>query len=29
MLLGDTNFIDLPLYIKGKVRNVYDLGDNC
>ncbi|ODM26765.1 phosphoribosylaminoimidazolesuccinocarboxamide synthase [Acetivibrio mesophilus] len=27
MLLGDTNFIDLPLYIKGKVRNVYDLGD--
>ncbi|GAE88302.1 phosphoribosylaminoimidazolesuccinocarboxamide synthase [Acetivibrio straminisolvens] len=27
MLLGDTNFIDLPLFIKGKVRNVYDLGD--
>lgn len=27
MLLNDTNFIDLPVYIKGKVRNVYDLGD--
>jgi len=26
-LLRDTDFIDLPLYIKGKVRDVYDLGD--
>lgn len=28
MLLNDTSFIDLPLFIKGKVRNVYDLGDH-
>lgn len=27
MLMKDTNFIDKPLFIKGKVRNVYDLGD--
>ena len=27
MLLNDTDFINLPLFIKGKVRNVYDLGD--
>ncbi len=27
MLMNDTNFIDKPLFIKGKVRNVYDLGD--
>ena len=27
MLLNDTSFIDLPLFVKGKVRNVYDLGD--
>ncbi|NMB33826.1 MAG: phosphoribosylaminoimidazolesuccinocarboxamide synthase [Clostridium sp.] len=27
MLIGDTNFIKLPLYIKGKVRDVYDLED--
>jgi phosphoribosylaminoimidazole-succinocarboxamide synthase len=27
MLINTTNFIDLPLFIKGKVRNVYDLGD--
>ena len=27
MLINNTDFIDLPLYIKGKVRNVYDLGD--
>lgn len=27
MLIGDTNFINLPLHIRGKVRNVYDLGD--
>lgn len=26
-LISDTDFIDLPLIIKGKVRNVYDLGD--
>ncbi|MCX7923684.1 MAG: phosphoribosylaminoimidazolesuccinocarboxamide synthase [Clostridia bacterium] len=26
-LINDTDFIDLPLFIKGKVRNVYDLGD--
>jgi len=26
-LLNDTDFIKLPLFIKGKVRNVYDLGD--
>lgn len=25
MMLGSTDFIDLPLYIKGKVRDVYDL----
>lgn len=25
--LNDTNFIDLPLFIKGKVRNVYELGN--
>ncbi|NLM57679.1 MAG: phosphoribosylaminoimidazolesuccinocarboxamide synthase [Clostridium sp.] len=27
MLIGDTDFINLPLHIKGKERNVYDLGD--
>ncbi len=27
MLINDTSFIDKPLFIKGKVRNVYDLGD--
>lgn len=27
MLINNTDFIRLPLYIKGKVRNVYDLGD--
>ncbi|MCR4435200.1 MAG: phosphoribosylaminoimidazolesuccinocarboxamide synthase [Clostridiales bacterium] len=26
-LVNDTDFIKLPLFIKGKVRNVYDLGD--
>lgn len=26
-LINDTDFINLPLLIKGKVRNVYDLGD--
>ena len=28
MLINNTDFIRLPLFIKGKVRNVYDLGDN-
>ncbi len=27
MLLGNTDFIRLPLFVKGKVRDVYDLGD--
>jgi phosphoribosylaminoimidazole-succinocarboxamide synthase len=27
MLINDTSFIDMPLFIKGKVRNVYDLGE--
>lgn len=27
MLINDTDFIKLPLFIKGKVRNVYDLGN--
>ncbi|TYQ15073.1 UNVERIFIED_CONTAM: phosphoribosylaminoimidazole-succinocarboxamide synthase [Acetivibrio alkalicellulosi] len=26
-MINNTDFIDLPLHIKGKVRNVYDLGD--
>ena len=26
-MINDTDFIKLPLHIKGKVRNVYDLGD--
>ena len=26
-LINDTDFINLPLLIKGKVRNVYDAGD--
>ena len=28
MLIKDTDFIDLPVFVKGKVRNVYDLGDS-
>lgn len=28
MLIKDTDFIDLPVFAKGKVRNVYDLGDS-
>lgn len=28
MLLKDTSFIKLPIYIRGKVRDVYDLGDS-
>lgn len=27
MLINNTDFIDLPLFVRGKVRNVYDLGD--
>lgn len=27
MLINNTDFIDVPLFVKGKVRNVYDLGD--
>ena len=27
MLINHTDFIDKPLFVKGKVRNVYDLGD--
>jgi len=27
MLINDTDFIEMPLFVKGKVRNVYDLGD--
>lgn len=27
MLINDTSFIDKPLFVRGKVRNVYDLGD--
>lgn len=27
-LLKDTSFIDLPVFIRGKVRDVYDLGDS-
>jgi phosphoribosylaminoimidazole-succinocarboxamide synthase len=26
-LIDNTDFIELPLFVKGKVRNVYDLGD--
>jgi phosphoribosylaminoimidazole-succinocarboxamide synthase len=26
--LRDTDFIDLPIYVKGKVRDVYDLGES-
>lgn len=28
MLLKDTGFIDLPVFIKGKVRDVYSVGDD-
>lgn len=28
MLVKDTNFIDLPVFIKGKVRDVYEVGDD-
>jgi len=27
MLINDTDFLNIPLYVKGKVRNVYDIGD--
>ena len=26
-LLGDTSFLNLPISAKGKVREMYDLGD--
>ena len=28
MLIKDTDFIDQPMLAKGKVRNIYDLGDS-
>ena len=28
MLIKDTDFIDQPMLSKGKVRNIYDLGDS-
>ena len=28
MLLKDTNFIDLPVFVKGKVRDVYEVGSD-
>ena len=28
MLIKDTDFIDKPILAKGKVRNIYDLGDS-
>ncbi len=28
MLIRDTDFIDLPVFIKGKVRNVYEVGSD-
>lgn len=28
MLIRDTDFIDLPLFAKGKVRNIYKVGDD-
>ena len=28
MLIKDTNFIDLPVFIKGKVRDVYEVGND-
>ena len=28
MLINNTDFIEMPVFIKGKVRNVYDLGDS-
>ena len=28
MLIKDTDFIDKPVLAKGKVRNIYDLGDS-
>ena len=29
MLLRNTDFIDLPVYVKGKVRDVYQVGKTC
>jgi phosphoribosylaminoimidazole-succinocarboxamide synthase len=28
MLIRNTNFIDLPVFIKGKVRDVYEVGSD-
>lgn len=28
MLIKDTNFINLPVFVKGKVRDVYEVGDD-
>lgn len=28
MLIRDTNFIGLPVFVRGKVRDVYEVGDN-
>ena len=28
MLIRDTNFIKLPVFIRGKVRDVYEVGDD-
>jgi len=28
MLINDTDFIKLPLFVRGKVRNVYEVGDD-
>ena len=28
MLLRDTDFIDLPLFVKGKVRDIYEVGED-
>ena len=29
MLIKDTSFIDLPVFVKGKVRDVYEVGRIC
>ena len=28
MLIKDTSFINLPVFVKGKVRDVYEVGDD-
>ena len=27
-MLRDTDFIDLPLFVKGKVRDIYEVGED-